>query len=525
MKVILAGYNLDSSTIDGLSGLAREVSEGCGSSRDLSVLCEQANELADEPITPETVATAYARISRDPDPVDRLRKKARSDIAATRRSAQTIVFGMNHQSVAEHAVFNFDIIDISRLAVESLQWHRLCSYTEKSQRYQKLQGDFVTPGGFTGEDRELFEKTIALQNQLYHKSFPVLHEYQKEKNPEMMETRFGPRTVEGWAKEDARYCVSLATHSQMGFTTNARNLEYIIRCARASPLAEVRELGDRFFSEASKVAPSLILLTDPDEYKKQFNRPLVDDHFTKTDPNIRSKVSEVFSRHEDSTGEDLPGEGDCRLVSWDKDMDLKVTASVLAARSGEDAGRCLAVARKIMDGPDDQCIIRELLRHSNPWESATRELETGTFLFEVVLSAGCFGQMKRHRMSTQLVQPYDPTLGYTIPPSVEDTGLAEDFNKVYDASTEAYERLRENHPQDAQYVLTNGHRRRMLLAASPRELYHMSRLREDPHAQWDIQNITRSILKLARDAAPRSMILAWGKDAFVEKKKEMFPES
>ena len=52
---------------------------------------------------------------------------------------------MGHHSVAEHAVFNFDVIGISRLAMEELEKFRLCSYTEKSQRYITLDKDFVLP--------------------------------------------------------------------------------------------------------------------------------------------------------------------------------------------------------------------------------------------------------------------------------------------------------------------------------------------------------------------------------------------
>ena len=65
--------------------------------------------------TPETLSAAYARISRSEDPVDVIRDKARRGVAKARRSNQNII-GMGHHSVAEHAVFNFDVIGISRLA-------------------------------------------------------------------------------------------------------------------------------------------------------------------------------------------------------------------------------------------------------------------------------------------------------------------------------------------------------------------------------------------------------------------------
>ena len=59
MKVILAGYNIDSSIIE---------------------KAKQGESLEGLPFTPETVAVAYARISRDPLPVTELRQKAVNDV-------------------------------------------------------------------------------------------------------------------------------------------------------------------------------------------------------------------------------------------------------------------------------------------------------------------------------------------------------------------------------------------------------------------------------------------------------------
>ncbi len=52
---------------------------------------------------------------------------------------------MGHSSIAEHAVFNIDVIGVSRLLVEEIEKFRLCSFTEKSQRYVLLKDDFVIP--------------------------------------------------------------------------------------------------------------------------------------------------------------------------------------------------------------------------------------------------------------------------------------------------------------------------------------------------------------------------------------------
>ena len=111
MKILLAGYNIDTEVI--------KAYEKASSKRPDA--------------TPETLSASYARISRDPRPIDELRKAARLEVEKSRNSNRAIIFKMGHHSVAEHAVFNFDIIGVSRLAIEDLEKFRLCSFTEKSQ--------------------------------------------------------------------------------------------------------------------------------------------------------------------------------------------------------------------------------------------------------------------------------------------------------------------------------------------------------------------------------------------------------
>ncbi|MEQ8153226.1 MAG: FAD-dependent thymidylate synthase, partial [Smithellaceae bacterium] len=102
MKILLAGYNID-----------------------YDLICELKDKCAfDEDITPETLSAAYARISRSPKFVDELRQIARGEVEKARKSNRNIVFEMGHSSVAEHAVFNVDIIGVSRLLVEAIEKFR-----------------------------------------------------------------------------------------------------------------------------------------------------------------------------------------------------------------------------------------------------------------------------------------------------------------------------------------------------------------------------------------------------------------
>ena len=66
------------------------------------------------------------------------------------------------------------------------------------------------------------------------------------------------------------------------------------------------------------------------------------------------------------------------------------------------------------------------------------------------------------------------------------------------------------------YVLTNAHRRRALLKLNLRELYHVSRLREDATAQWEIRRTAAEMSRLARRAMPLAGLLLGGKDSYPE---------
>src|SRR5512137_1584062 len=163
MKVVLAGYNVDSDVLE--------------------ELMRQAPARRD--VTPETLSAAYARISRDPRPADVLRAVARREVEKARRSNQAIIFKMGHHSVAEHAVFNFDIIGVSRLAIEEIERFRLMSFTEKSQRYITLGEDFVVPEEVRRAGLEgLFTRTVKAQNSLYHRLYARLTPFVLAKHAE-----------------------------------------------------------------------------------------------------------------------------------------------------------------------------------------------------------------------------------------------------------------------------------------------------------------------------------------------------
>ena len=488
MKIVLAGYNIDAEVI--------------------GELVRSSSPRAD--VTPETLSAAYARISRDPRPADELRAAARSEVERARRSNRNIIFGMGHHSVAEHAVFNFDIIGVSRLAIEDLERFRLCSFTEKSQRYIKLGEDFVVPAEIREAGMEgLFAAAVRRQNGLYHRLYERLRPHVFERNAEAAKDPRNHSVLDGWAKEDARYVVSLAAEGQLGMTINARNLELLVRRFASKPLAELREIGIKLHTLAGEVAPSILLFTEGSDYDAETLRDIGD-----------ALAGPVAVARPGRAGKGKPP-GTVRLVTATQDADDRLMAALAYATGGGPYDACFARARALT-APAKRRAAKAAFRRMEFYDFPLREFEYPDLTFELVVSASCYAQLKRHRMATMTAQPYDPGLGATVPPSIAEIGAADEFLEVVAATDEAHARLAKAAGGAADYVLTNAHRRRVLLKINARELYHVSRLREDASAQWDIRRTAGAMSSLARKAMPLTCLMLGGKDVYAGTYRKVF---
>ena len=484
MQVILAGHNLDQTL---LSRLRESLRQG-SLSEDLAGLDPNA-------VTPETLSAAYARISRDPRPIPELREEAIGDVTAARQSNQRIVFGFGHASVAEHAVFNLDVLGISRLAMEALEATRLGSYTEKSQRYILLDRDVVIPAEIAGSPHEkAFRRLIRVQQDGYQEAYAALCRHLEETHPEAWGSRKGRRGLEGIAKEDARYFLGMATTGQVGVTLNARSLESTIGRLAADPLTEVRALGEALHRAVVGIAPSLVRYTAASEHRRE------------TPASLCRQLGEP-----DTPTADV--DACVRLIDGSTAGDDLILTAIVHGH-GHRSWKQASEHVRSLDEEGRLRLARESLRRMEAYEGPLRQYEVAHFTFELILSASAFAQLKRHRMATLLPQTYDPSLGITVPPSFAPVALGAKLDQIRAESEHIHAQLCEHCPPAATYALTNAHRRRVLFQANARELYHLSRLRMDEHAQWDIRQLATQMIHQAQERMPLAMMLAAGKSDF-----------
>ncbi len=467
MKVRLGGYNIDAKTIRELAG----------------------DRYGD--MTPEIISASYARISRDPREVSRLREEARKDIEKARKSNTAIVFGLGHSSIAEHAVFNIDVMGISRLAVEAVEQFRLASFTEKSQRYIRLGRDFVVP-------EEIAKAGLK-------RDFKGLMKRLTESYKSMYESIRAAGEDDETAKEDARYLMPLATTAQFGMTVNARELEYMISRLASHPLAELREFASKLSSVAGGIAPSLVKYPDPTDYFKAA-------------PAIRVDIRRTAGR----AGKSLAGDGpEAILIDVTPDADKRLAASLIFASTSMSHSESMRRAAKL-GKRRRAALIASTMEKMKPHDSVWREFENIRLLYEVTVSSSCFAQLKRHRMATIISQDYLPSLGISIPDSVRKAGKVKLLREAAELSGRVYRKIGSRAENARDYPLLNAHRRRVLFDINLRELYHFSRMRCDIHAQWEIRRLADLMCAMAEDKIPSGSVLLCGKDSFDRRKKDLF---
>lgn len=477
MDIKLAGFNIETDHMDKLHEIDKEL------------------------LTPEIFSSAYARISRSKKSVTELRSDARSDVEKARKSNQKIIFGMGHHSVAEHAVFNFDLIDLSRLALESIERFRLVSYTEKSQRYVTLKGDYLIPEDF--EDNELrndYIEIIELQNRTYESLFTKLKDFIYSEHTELAAERSNKSLLDGWAKEDARYILSLATLGQVGMTINARNLEHLFRHFSLSTLEEVRNSGKKIYELVKDVAPSIILFPESSEFDKQLHR------------GIKLKL-------EDTDRSDLST--DPVIIDHDVNGDDRILASFLSISNSISYSVSLERVSEMSDKKKRK-IYLDMFKNMEFFDTPPRNFELADITFQTLVSASNFAQLKRHRMASLLQGGYDPVHGNTIPENIKRIGMENEFLSIIRDTNSVYSRLKDQYGDSADYILTNSHRRNVIMKMNLREAFHFIRLRSDEHAQWDIKDLSDKLLEKIIELFPLSAMLLCGKDSFVSKFENIY---
>jgi thymidylate synthase ThyX len=424
-------------------------------------------------LAPEVVAVAFAKTSRVPDSFDTIAREL-SEVDSSRFHEKWVV-GYGHSSVAEHAVLSIAIENVSILGAKILEENRLSSFTEKSTRYQVMDGsNYYTPPVFSeGRVGRLYRDSAAALFAAYADSIREAREYCERASAGPASGEPGV-TPAGRACDMVRGLLPAAAKTNAGWTVNARSLRHAIVKMASHPLAEVRGLARDLESAARDKAPTLLRHTGASPYLDGW------------EGRVAAEAGTVGGRGD---GGAEPG---VRLVRHEPDGQNAVLAALLFRASGVSH----AEARSAVDGFDTEAkraLLDAAIRGIGGHEAPVREFESASYTFEIVVDFGAYRDIQRHRMTSQTRQLLGVDLGYAIPDDAREAGVADRMERVLDEARDRCRELAAADPAHAQYAVPLAFNQRFLISMDFREAYQFVRLRSRPGGHESYRRVARAV--------------------------------
>ncbi|MCK4667747.1 FAD-dependent thymidylate synthase [Candidatus Dependentiae bacterium] len=157
---------------------------------------------------------------------------------------------LGHLSVLEHAVASFRVSGVSRALTHQLVRHRVASFTQQSQRYvSESNFDYIIPDKIktNAEALKIFNQTMESVKDCYKDLINL-------KIP----------------KEDARFIIPNAVHTEIVITANLREYRHIfdLRC-KGDAQWEIRRMAIEMLKTLKQNAPNVFFDYEIDEKKNK----------------------------------------------------------------------------------------------------------------------------------------------------------------------------------------------------------------------------------------------------------------
>ena len=445
-------------------------------------LSRRVYRLSPTKFSAETIAVAFAKTSRSPEPFDVIAEELNED--TSREFSEKWIVGYGHSSVAEHAVLHLALENVSRLAIETVEANRLASYTEKSTRYQEWDPNaFVVPPEIIGTEFEKPYRDYMRANfDFYAKAMEALRPWGEANTP-----RKENETDRAWANrarvravDVARFVLPMAAMANVGVTMNARTLEYAIKKMLSSELEEVRQIGLEVKKVSTEELPTLVKYADEIEHL----------------PKLREQCRAVADRIDTRRDHDW-----CRMHNFEESGEERILAAALY-RFGDDSYQVCLDQVMNMSMEEKQAMVDTLFEGMSPYDVPIRELEYANLNFDLIMDQGGYFEFKRHRMMSQTPQDLTTRLGYSVPKAITEAGIEEEYRAIMQQASDVYELIAAWNPQVAGYVVPNAYNRRVLCQTNLRSLSHFISLRAAGNAHFSIRRVARGMLDKASEVYP-----------------------
>ena len=410
-------------------------------------------------------------------------------------------------SVAQLGGVHLACEQASNVLTKILEWGRLMAYLEQSTRYipytARLAGRYRYH-----RPPDILESALGLRFIAdldaafddYAACLPVLGEWAKDRYPkEPGDSDFVyKQSLKAKACDAARGILPAATLSNVGIYGTGQAFEALLLRLRAHPLPEAGAYAAMMLEELRKVIPSFLQRVDIPERGGVWTEYLVD---------TAARTDEVVQRLWPDAQNPPEGQASgVRLVDWDPEGEDKVIAAMCYPRTSLSDHEVLRRVRAL--GAEDRRSIMAAYvgERVNRRHRPGRAFERTGYRFDVVSDYGAFRDLQRHRMLTIEWQDLGPGLGYEMPETVVEGGMAERYQRSMVRSAQLYEAMMRVSPAQAPYAVALAYRVRYVMQMNAREAMHMLELRSGEQGHPAYRVVAQDMHRLIAEHAGHRLI-------------------
>lgn len=435
-------------------------------------------------LKPEVVAVAFAKCSRS--------SESFADIAAELTEEKSADFhekwvvGYGHSSVAEHANLHLAVENISILGTKIIEDNRLASFTEKSTRYQIFdRTKYYKPAKIMNSElAKEYEDTMNEIYDAYTEMYEPMREFILKKYPrkETESEKGYAATIKARVCDNTRYLLPTATLTNLGMTANARVWEHAIVKLLSNPLEEANDIGRAIKTESLKITPTLIQFANENTFIKE------------TSSEIKKITDQILTENPEPSNP-------VQIIDYDRNAENKLVAALLYRFSQLPYQQILKKV-ELMDQIEKEKVIDESLSRRASYDAPFRELEHVYYTFDILMDYGAFRDVQRHRMCTQTNQAVTVIHGYETPEEIVEAGLEEKYRTMMEKAARLYQKIYPIFPDEAQYVVPLGFRKRTLFTWNLRELHHFIALRSGLKGHISYRRIAQACWQKLNEVQP-----------------------
>jgi thymidylate synthase ThyX len=407
---------------------------------------------------------------------------------------ERILVGYGDDSVAELGGAHLALENISVLATKSIEEHRIgLSPLEKSSRYvyfdKKVDGryQFYTPKKISSSKyASLYEKVNNLLFDTYSK---IVHEIQ----PLLMEIYPGDKndiaykfSIRAKACDLARYLLPLSAKTNLGIFGNGRAFEYLLIHLYVDPLEEVVDLAKKINEELRKVIPAFIKRASNERGLKYQN------YLRKREEKVKKVLEKIISQQ---TKLSFTKKESVKIFDYEKNGLEKVLSAIIFEKSNLDYQKIYEKVKKMSSKKKEEIFKAYVFGRENRHHKVGRALENVYFTFEVMADFGVYKDLMRHRILTRHRQLFTNEFSYAVPKEIDLLGFGKIYRKAADFAVEAYLKIKEKYPFEAQYLVLHGAYNRFYMKMNLREVVHLCELRSSPQGHPSYRKIAQEMAK------------------------------